>query len=433
MRKDGFKMSIFILLLGGFIVKIFGFVVKILYTRIIGTEGISLYTIVTPTYSLLITLASFALPISISKLISENTHSSQKIIFSTATLMILLNTLFILIIFLLAPWISNVLLKEPKTYFLLIAMATTLPFISLTSILKGYFLGKMQVLPNTVSNIFEQIVRIIFIIFILPLLMQKSLLWAVISLILLNILSELTSLLVFTIFLPKKKIIKKEELIPNKSILKDVLQTSIPSVSSRFIGNIGFFFEPIILTHLLLLSGYSNTYILREYAAYNAYALGLLTMPSFFIAAICQILIPEISKFQAQNKILMVKRRLKQALKYSFLIGFSSSIIILVFRNFFLQVLYKTTLGSEYIFILAPFFVLFYLEAPLISTLQALGKAKESMKITFYGELIKLGILAFLSICKIGLFSLVISEIINIIYVVFYNLKIVKNHFANYY
>ncbi len=433
MRKDGFKMSIFILLLGGFIVKIFGFVVKILYTRIIGTEGISLYTIVTPTYSLLITLASFALPISISKLISENTHSSQKIIFSTATLMILLNTLFILIIFLLAPWISNVLLKEPKTYFLLIAMATTLPFISLTSILKGYFLGKMQVLPNTVSNIFEQIVRIIFIIFILPLLMQKSLLWAVISLILLNILSELTSLLVFTIFLPKKKIIKKEELIPNKSILKDVLQTSIPSVSSRFIGNIGFFFEPIILTHLLLLSGYSNTYILREYAAYNAYALGLLTMPSFFIAAICQILIPEISKFQAQNKILMVKRRLKQALKYSFLIGFTSSIIILVFRNFFLQVLYKTTLGSEYIFILAPFFVLFYLEAPLISTLQALGKAKESMKITFYGELIKLGILAFLSICKIGLFSLVISEIINIIYVVFYNLKIVKNHFANYY
>lgn len=433
MRKDGFKMSIFILLLGGFIVKIFGFVVKILYTRIIGTEGISLYTIVTPTYSLLITLASFALPISISKLISENTHSSQKIIFSTATLMILLNTLFILIIFLLAPWISNVLLKEPKTYFLLIAMATTLPFISLTSIFKGYFLGKMQVLPNTVSNIFEQIVRIIFIIFILPLLMQKSLLWAVISLILLNILSELTSLLVFTIFLPKKKIIKKEELIPNKNILKDVLQTSIPSVSSRFIGNIGFFFEPIILTHLLLLSGYSNTYILREYAAYNAYALGLLTMPSFFIAAICQILIPEISKFQAQNKILMVKRRLKQALKYSFLIGFSSSIIILVFRNFFLQVLYKTTLGSEYIFILAPFFVLFYLEAPLISTLQALGKAKESMKITFYGELIKLGSLAFLSICKIGLFSLVISEIINIIYVVFYNLKIVKNHFANYY
>ena len=93
------------------------------------------------------------------------------------------------------------------------------------------------------------------------------------------------------------------------------------------------------------------------------------------------------------------------------------------FRNQILNCLYKTTLGSEYIFILAPFFVLFYLEAPLISTLQALGKAKISMKITFYGEIVKLGTLIILSLCKIGLFSLVIAEIVNIFFVVILDFK----------
>ena len=163
MQKDKFKISILILLLGGFIVKILGFVVKIIYTRIIGVQGIALYTIVTPTYSLLITLASFALPISISKLISENNYATKKIIFSTTFLMIFLNIIFITGFILIAPLISHNLLKNADTYYLLIAMAMTLPFISITSILKGYFLGKMQVIPNTVSNIFEQIIRIIFL------------------------------------------------------------------------------------------------------------------------------------------------------------------------------------------------------------------------------------------------------------------------------
>ncbi len=418
MAKDKFKTSILILILGGFIVKILGFVVKILYTRIIGMEGVSLYTIVMPTYSLFITLASFALPISISKLISEKKHSSKKIIFSTALLMMVFNVILMLIVIFLAPFISHVLLKNNEAYYLLIAMAFTLPFISATSILKGYFLGKLKVYPNTISNIFEQIVRILFLLYFLPNICKTSILLAVISLILLNILSEITSMIVFMFFLPKGKVIKKEDMVVDKQIIKDVLGTSVFSVSSRFIGNIGFFLEPIILTNCLLLAGYNSDFILREYAAYNAYALGLLTMPSFFVGAICQILIPEMSKYQALNNDEMKRRRFWQAIVYSFLIGLFFSIFILIFRNALLNMLYKTTLGSNYVLFLSPFFVLFYVEAPLISTLQALGHARVSMKITLYGEVLKLLLLCGLSFLKIGLFSLVIAEIVNIFFVV---------------
>ncbi len=431
MKRDTFKMSIFILLIGGFITKIFGFLIKILFTRTIGQEGISLYTIVMPTYSLLITIATFALPISISKLVSENKIRSKTIVFSTACFILLFNAVFIISILFLAPVISKYLLKQPNVTPLIWAMVATLPFISISSILKGYFLGKFKVAPNTISNIFEQLFRIFFLIVILPYFAQKNVMLGVILFILVNVITELISIFTFSLFLPKKAFLHKEGLTVQKNIINRVLFISIPSVSSRFIGNIGFFLEPIILTNLLLFSGYSNNFILTEYAAYNAYAIGLLTLPSFFVSAISQILIPEISKFHAKKETFMIKKRLKQALIYSFLIGLVSSVFILWFRNPLLMILYKTTNGSDYILALAPFFVLFYLEAPLSSTLQALDKSKTAMKITLYGMILKLVLLTILSLAHIGLYSLVISEIINIIFVVLAHIQVILKYFQN--
>lgn len=423
MKKDTFKTSIIILLIGGFITKILSFVIRVLYTRVIGEEGINLYTIVTPTFSLFITFASFALPISISKLVSENTVRSKKIVFSSIFFILFFNLILILFVLLTAPLIATYLLKQPTVTPLLYAMAFTLPFISITAILKGYFLGKLNVAPNTISNVLEQTVRILFLLFLLPLLVSKSVMLGVASYILFNIVTEMVSIFTFWCFLPKHVSIQKDDMIPNQNIIKRILKISVPSVSGRLIGNIAFFLEPVILTNMLLLFGYTNTYVLEEYASYNAYAIGLLTIPSFFIAAICQILIPEISKYHSQKNISMIKRRLSQALFYSFVIGFCSSMLLFFFRDVLLSVIYNTTRGSEYIFALAPFFVFFYLEAPLSSALQALDESKRAMRITLYGSTLKLTIMAILCCFKIGLYALVISEILNILFVVFLNAK----------
>lgn len=426
MKKDTFKMSIFILLIGGLITKILSFIIRVLFTRTITDEGMNLYTIVSPTFSLLIALASFSLPISISKIISKQKTARPKIMFTSLFFGLAFSFVLLLLILLLAPFISTTLLKEEILTPLIYAMAFTLPFISITSVLKGYFLGKMKVIPNTVSNIFEQLARIIFLIFLLPKLVSKSIILGVVSYILFNIITEIISIFVFYLYLPKKIMLTKNDFLPSKSIINEILATSIPSVSGRIIGNIAFFLEPILLTNILLFVGYPSSYILAEYASYNAYAIGLLTLPSFFIAAICQILIPEISKYYNLKKYTLVKKRMKQALKYSFTIGLFFSIFLFFTRDFFLEILYKTTRGSDYIFILAPFFVLFYLEAPLTSTLQAINKAKDAMKITLLGAIIKLLIMSILSFLRVGIYGLVFSEIINIIIVVFLNYRILK-------
>lgn len=417
MKQNKFLTATFILMIGGLITKVLGFVIRIIYTRMVGTEAISLYSLVMPTYSLLLTIATLSLPIVISKLISEHKHSSLKILASATFITLLLNLFVIIIIYFTKDLIANILHDE-RCSILIMSMALTFPFVSLSSILKGYFYGKQKMLPHTISNIIEQIVRLVLIYLIIPPLVEKGITYSVMGLILLSIASELASIIVFLFFAPKKFCIKKSDLKPDLATSKEILSISIPTVSGRLIGNIGFFFEPIILTNILLYSGYSMSFILEEYGAYNAYSISLLAMPSFFIAAISSSLLPEISKFYYQKNLNMVKRRIKQAMILSFIVGTFFSAVIYFSRDFLLTTLYNTTNGSNYIAILAPFFVLFYLEGPLQSVLQAIGQAKSCMLITLIAVIVKLLTMAILSLCHIGMYSLVIAEIVDIIIIV---------------
>ena len=423
MKNNKFIVSTLTLIIGGMFTKLLGFVIKIIYTRIIGEDAISLYMLVMPTYSLLITIASLALPIAISKLVAEG-KNSIKLAINTVIIIIILNFSIILTMILTSDFIASSLLNEPRCKYLLIACSLTLPFISISALIKGYFFGKQKVHPYAISNVLEQVVRLTIISLVLPILIQKGIMYAVLGLILLSIISEISSIIIFMFFLPKKFTITKNDLTPNKTYIKDILNVSLPTVSSKIIGNIGFFFEPIILTNVLIYCGYSSVYVIREYGAYNAYSLGLLTMPGFFINALCQALVPEISKYTYNKQ--MVKRRLLQSLSFAFIIGIISSMGIFFFRESLLQTVYNTKSGVDYIKILAPVFVLFYLEAPLMSTLQAIGKSMLTMKITTIGVLVKLLALAILSLCHIGIYSLIYAEIINIIVVVYLNFFYVR-------
>lgn len=423
--KNKFIRSTLILIIGALFTKLLGFIIKIIFTRTVSNDTINLYSIIMPTYSLLITLAQLGLPLAISNVIASSKNSSKKVLFSIIPASILINIVLISLIFIVAPFISNNLLNNKDTYYPIISIAFILPFISLSSIIRGYFFGKQKMLPHTLSNIIEQLFRLLLIIIVLPKLNKYGTVFIVSIYILLNIASEIISIIIFLLFAPKNFVIKKEDLKPSISIIKDIMSVALPTTSSRIIGNIGYFFEPVILTFTLTLSGYSNKFILNEYGTYNAYVLPLLTIPSFFILALNTSLVPEISK--NRNNKLLVKKRLKQSIIFSLLIGIVSNTLVYIFTNDLLYILFKTKKGVDYIKFLAPFFIFLYLEGPLSSTLQALNYAKYTMKVTIITTSIKLITLFIFSLFHIGLYGLLISEIINIFLIIYlYSIKTKK-------
>ena len=421
--KNKFIKSTLILLIGGIITKLLSFIIRIYFTRNIGS-GIEIYSLIMPTYSLLITITQLGFPLAISSIIAKGEKTGKNIASSIIPISIILNIFLILIVVLSANFLSNNLLHNKETYYPLLACSLVLPFISIASIIRGYFFGKQQMMPHTISNIIEQLFKLFIVIIVLPKLIKHGIIFAVTGYILISIISETISIIVFLLYLPKGFTIKKEDLKPDIGTIKDVLKIGIPSVSSRIIGNIGYFFEPIILTNLLLLNGFSNEYIISNYAIYNTYVIGLLVVPTYLLGAVATALLPELSK--NINNIKKVKRIFYKVLTFSLIFGIGANIFLFFFSDEILSIVFNTTSGYTYIKFLCPFFILYYLEAPLSIVLTAFNKTKIVMRTTTTGIIFKLITLSILCFCNIGIYALIISEIVDILIVVLLNYKEIK-------
>lgn len=427
--KNKFFASTFILLIGGFLSKFLGFILKIIITRYIGIDGIGLYSMITPTFSLFITVATFSFPIAISKLVAIPKRSSKKVIFSIIPVSLIFNILSILIICLIAKPLSLYCLKDERLFYPIISIGLTLPFIGLSSIIKGYFWGKQRMFPYILSNIVEQIVRMILLVIFIPKFINKSIVFTICLIILVNIISETSSIIVMLLALPKGVSINKNDIIPSKNEISDVLNISVPSTTGKIIGSIEYFFEPIILTNVLSFVGYSNSYIVREYGILNGYSMALLLLPQFFTTSISTALIPELSKNYEIKNYSICKKRIRQIVLLSLAIGGIFTLFIFINPKFFLNLIYHTNLGDDYIRVLAPFMLLHFINVPLTNALQAMNKNKECMCYTLITSLVRITSFIILSLFKIGLYGLVIATIIGIILSTLLHIKCIKKCF----
>ena len=429
MKKSKFVKSTLILIVGGFITKILGMVIKIIMTRLVGTEGIGIYMILSPTFMLLIALAQLGLPIAISKLVSEDKRNNKVLVASAFPITIVVNVLIIIFLFIFGKTLANNLLHEPRVYLGILSIGFVLPFISISSIIRGYFFGKQKMFPHVISNISEDIVRLIVLIVGIPIFLKYGIEVTIMFIVLSNIASELTSIIIFFFFLPKKFKIRKEDIKPNKDNLREILSISLPTTSSRIIGSIGYFLEPIILSFTLLLVGYSNDFIVNEYGVINGYVMPLVLIPSFFTMAISQALIPTLSYSYSNKQYDYSKKKIKQAILFSIIIGIPSTIILVLFPSLLLKIVYNTTSGVNYIKVIAPICLFHYIQAPLSSSLQAIGKVKQAMYGTLIAMFLRTLALFVFSLFKIGMWSLIIATSINILFVTFYDMYNVKKSF----
>lgn len=426
--KSKFVKSIFILIIGGFITKIIGMLIKIVMTRLLGTTGTGVYMLVSPTFMLLISFASLGLPVAISKLVAEDERNNKNLVFLCFPITLFINVLIMIFLVFFSGFISNSLLHEPRIKLGIMCIGFVLPFISISSILRGYFFGKQKMIPHVVSNVTEDLIRLIVIFIGVPFFLSKGIEYAVAFIVLSNIVSELTSIFVLFFFLPKNFSIKKSDLLIDKRNIIDVLSISLPTTGSRIIGNIGYFFEPIIMTYFLLRSGYSNSFIVNEYGILNGYVMPLVLLPSFFTLAISQAIIPVISYNYSHGNFDYAWSKMKQGIIFSLLIGIPATLIFLFIPLVPLKLIYNTTLGISYIRVMAVICLLHYIQSPISSCLQAMGFANDSMKGTLFGMIIRSVVLMIGCSIHIGMWGLVVATSFNIVFVTFYDYSKVRMH-----
>lgn len=429
--KNKFIKSTLILIIGGFFTKLLGMIIKIVLTRLIGTEGIGLYSMIMPTFLLLNSIAQLGLPTALNILIASDKYNTKNLVFTSILISASIDILIMIFLIISSNFISNNLLNDPRLTLGLLSIGFVLPFITISNCLRSYFFAKQRMYPHVITNIIEDLIKLIFIIIGIPFFLKNGIEHAIAFVILSNIFCELSSIIIFIFLIPNFKC-KKNELKPNKKNIKELFKVSLPTTGSRLIGSIGYFLEPIIITFVLLKIGYTNKFIVTEYGIINGYVMQLVLLPSFFTGAISQALIPIVSKNYTKGNFKYISKKIKQAILCCLIIGIPATIIFEIFPDKLLKLLFNTNEGIKYIKIIAPICLLHYIQSPISSSLQAMGNAKISMIGTLIGMIIRTIILFTISFLKIGLWSLIIATSINIIFVTIFDLynvtKILKKH-----
>lgn len=404
--------NIFILLISGGIAKVIGMIGKIIYTRTAGVDIVSLYTLITPTFMLIISICQFSFPISISKLSAEGKYDNKLLLITAYYIGFIIDIIMMLIVLLTSKIIAGMFHYE-ALYKAILSIIFILPFITISSIQRGFLHGKENMLPASFTNITEEIIKIILIISILPIAVAKSNIIAIITIILFNIITELSSIVIMNKSI--KKYLRKDKVTANKKVLKEIIKISLPTTSIRLISSIGFFLEPIILTYVLVKNGYSISYITLEYGIINSYIIPLLSMPTFFSTSIASALLPNITKAYSRKKYNEFNNKLLKLIILSILIGFICLGIIMLFPYKILRIIYKINFGINYIYLIGPFFLILYMQPALSVAIQAMGKTNKLLYVSLTSTISKYLVLFISGMLGFGINSLIFAIITGII------------------
>ena len=407
--------NIFILLVSGVLTKIFGMISKILYTRIAGIKIISLYTLIVPTLMLIISITQFSFPISISKLSAEGKYKDKKLLSNAYFIGIIINIISFITIILLSKTVAN-LLHNKSLYIPILSISFIIFFTTTSSIQRGFLHGKEDMLPTAASNVIEEIVKILLIIIVFPIVVLKGNIVSVTFLILFNIIIELVSISIMSNVIERKYLKQdKSKYSIDKTIIKDILKISVPTTMTRLISGIGFFLEPIILTNILLKTGYNLNYITLEYGIINSYVIPLLSLPTFFSSIIASALLPNLTKIYKDKKINNFNNKLFKLMSLSLVIGLICLIFILAFPKQILNIIYSVNLGINYIYLIGPFFLIIYMQPALAAAMQAMDKTDKLFKISVISIIIKYIVLTITGLLGFGINCLIFSMITGII------------------
>ena len=405
--------NIIILLVSGALAKVLGMLGKIIYTRIAGVNVVGLYTMITPTFMLIISICQFSFPISISKISAEEKYDNKSLLKSAYFVGFIISIILIIILILTSNLIALSLhnkLLAPAIF----SISAIIPFVMISSVQRGFLHGKEDMLPASITNVTEEIIKIILILFLLPIAISKGDITSVIFLILFNVITESSNILFMQKAISKNYISNKKGKV-NKKIIKEILSISIPTTSVRLIASIGFFLEPIILTNTLLSSGYSPNYITMEYGIINSYIVPLLSIPSFFSISIASALLPNITKAYANKKYDEFNRKLLKLMFLSMLVGAVCLTIILIFPNEILKLVYNVNFGINYIYLIGPFFLILYMQPTLSVALQAMDKTNKLFLTSTISVIIKYSALYVLGKIGFGMNALIFAMIAGIV------------------
>ena len=382
MSRTSIITGTIILTAANLITRCMGFFNRVYLTNTIGAEGIGLYQLILPVYGLAWSITSAGFTTTISSLTAQENAYGQRgnigrIVKQSIIISIIISFCVSAFLFCFAEDLSLHIIKDSRTALSLRLLALAVPFMSVGSCIRGFFLGMQSPLIPAISQVLEQTIRILTIYFLSSLFVPLGLTYACLAAIAGIFLGELISCTytaINYIHYKRKHHFIHKPVMSSSSIVYMILSMALPLSASRISASLLSTAENLLIPRQLELHGQNTAQALATYGELTGMVMPLIFLPSACLMATSISLIPEISEAYAIQQKKRIQKTVSATFLFTSVIGFGSASLFAVFPKEICHIVYNRAALGQVLFPLAFLCPFLYAQTTLHGLLNGLGE-----------------------------------------------------------
>ena len=393
----------------------------------LGTAGLGQFSLMMSVYGFAVTVASAGIHLAVTRVVSESYGCENRAsVRSAVRCGLLFSCVFggcaSVILFSAAPMIADRWLGFPEAAAALRMLACSLPFLSLSTTVNGYFVAVRQAYKGAVIGVLCQGVRIICVVYLLRSWGAHSGIWPCYALVIGALVSEILCCLAsFALFYPdyrrRCRVCSAQTEKQETGTARYVLHIALPILFTACIRS-----GLQTLLHLLIplgleKSGAASDAALSAYGSVHGIVLPVLLFPAALLTSFSGLLIPEVAEYRARGEEASVCRTASRVLRVTLCFSVFVSAVILRYCTQLGTLVGGDGVTGQYLRALAALIPIMYLDTMVDAFLKSLDAQLASMRYNLI-DVTYCVVMAYLLLPHFGIagyvFLLYSSELLNL-------------------
>ena len=423
-----------ILVLSSLLAKVLGAIYRIPLAGILGSQGIGLYQMVFPIYSMLLVFVTSGVTTTISKKVAGfRAEGDYNQITKTVQIGIVIS-LFLGLIFAVLLYFFKDILSTLQGNSLAAsgysAIAIGFAFSCVLSAFRGYFQGYENMAPTAVSQTVEQLVKLALGLWLSATFIKDGISQAVFGALLGVSIGEIVSfvlLLIWFVVGKKKRNLKSQSTTNSPIAYKNFIKTALPISLYSIISPLSIALDSLIVINLLSFAGFTQSFGTMLYGVYSGMVMPIVNLPIILVSAISVCLLPKIS----YNCKMYISSQCTASSVYKVVFAFvlPCSIGLMLLAPNVMALLYPQTdfflqnVAVQLFIFLSVYIIFVSLSSVAVTTLQAYGHFRYPLVIMLIGSAIKVVLtIILLQIPQINIIGIAVAQCIAMGFVCAFNL-----------
>ncbi|MEN6462520.1 MAG: oligosaccharide flippase family protein [Syntrophomonas sp.] len=358
----------------------------------LGPEGMGLFQLISSIYFLAIVFSISGIRFASTRLVAEemgigNPAGANKAVRNCLVYGLIFSMATMIIINLNAEYIGISWLNDARTILSLRIFAFSLPFISLSSVISGYFIAVRKVIMTVLVQYLEQLIKIGTTVLFIGIFLPMGLEYACAAVVLGACAGELCSFL-FLLFLYRTDRPGANKVQAGTRLISRMFNIALPVAFSGYIMSVVRTIQQLLIPWGLKKSGESSGEAIATFGVIQGMAMPVIMFPSVFIEAVCDLIVPELAECKASNSYNRLNYIIARVFNLGVLLSIGAAWLFWHFSEELGMAIYNNAEAAYFIMMLAPLIPVMYLDNIVDNMLKGIDEQVSSMRYNIFTSLI---------------------------------------------